>query len=89
MPGCVSNTYHGYREELPRPTMETLLTQKPASLDYKNRFFQDNKKVLKEYVVLDHRMAQEEAEPEYHDKKELASKVTSRDFIKVQGPQTV
>ena len=52
VPGMVSNTTHGYREELPRPTMDTLLTQKPASLDHQNRYFTDNKKMLEEYVVV-------------------------------------
>ena len=53
MPGAVVNTVHGYREELPRPSIETLLTQKPANLDHENRYFSDTKKMLGEFVVYD------------------------------------
>ena len=77
MPGCVSNTYHGYKEDLPRPNMQTLLTQNPKNLDHENRFFEDNKKRMNAMLVYD--MAQEQ--PQYSDKKQLASKVTSREFI--------
>ena len=83
MPGCVSNTFHGYKEDLPRPTMDTLLTQNPASLDHKNRFFEDTKKKLQETLVYDY--AQEK--PQYSDKKQLASKVTSREFIEMPKPE--
>ncbi len=79
MPGTVSNTYHGYKEDMPRPDVQTLLTQNPPSLDHKNRFFEDNKKRLNKMLVYDY--AQDE--PQYSDKKELASKVTVREFIKM------
>ena len=79
MPGSVSNTYHGYKEDMPRPDVQTLLTQKPSSLDHQNRFFEDNKKRLNKMLVYDY--AQEE--PQYSDKKKLATKVTVREFIKM------
>ena len=77
MPGAVSNTYHGYREEMPRPTMATLTTQNPKSLDAANRFFEDNKRRMQAIAMYD--MAQER--PQYSDKKQLATKVTNREFI--------
>ena len=76
-PGCVSNAKA--REQLPRPTMETLLTQNAASLDHENRFFEDTRKRMGEMLVYDYGHGQ----PQYSDKKVLASKVTSREFIKM------
>ena len=86
MPGAVVNTVHGYREELPRPSIETLLTQKPANLDHENRYFSDTKKMLGEFVVYDE-AAQEK--PQYSDKKDLAGKVTNREFIRIQKKEIV
>jgi len=76
MPGSVSNTYHGYRESLPRPNMDTLLTQTTSSLDHDNRFFEDNKKRMGATLVYD--VVDAEQPAQYSDKKQLASKVTSR-----------
>ena len=79
-PGCVCN--QRARESMPKPNMDTLLTQNPASLDHSNRFFEDNKKKLNAALVYDYM----QEEPQYSDKKDLAAKVTSREFIVMPTP---
>ena len=64
--------------------MATLLTQNPASLDHKNRFFEDNKAKMQEMMVFDYAG---ERTPQYSDKKELAGKVTKRQFIQMPNPE--
>ena len=54
-PGTVSNVKA--REQLPRPTMATITTQNPSSLDHSNRFYDDNRRKLEEMVAY--------GEPEY------------------------
>jgi len=83
MPGCVANTLHSYKEDMPRPTLSTLLTQNSKSLDHENRFFEDTKKRMNETLIYTEEVR---AQPQYSDKKALASKVTSREFI--QMPET-
>ena len=67
---------------LPKPSMATLLTQNPASLDHDNRFFEDNKSKLQDMMMYDYT----QEKPQYSDKKELASKVTKRQFIQMPTP---
>ena len=64
--------------------MATILTQNPASLDHKNRFFEDNKAKLQEMMVYDYQQVEN---PRYSDKKELAGKVTKRQFMKMHSPE--
>eukprot|EP00353_Schmidingerella_taraikaensis_P007894 CAMPEP_0185580610 /NCGR_PEP_ID=MMETSP0434-20130131/17168_1 /TAXON_ID=626734 ORGANISM="Favella taraikaensis, Strain Fe Narragansett Bay" /NCGR_SAMPLE_ID=MMETSP0434 /ASSEMBLY_ACC=CAM_ASM_000379 /LENGTH=56 /DNA_ID=CAMNT_0028198923 /DNA_START=373 /DNA_END=543 /DNA_ORIENTATION=+ len=56
--------------------MDTLLTQTTSSLDHDNRFFEDNKKRMNATLVYD--VVDAEQPAQYSDKKQLASKVTSR-----------
>ena len=76
--GTVSNM--NTRSELPKPDMQSLLTQEPSNLDHRNRFFEDQKKKLKE--VLDFDIVGNQ-EPIYSDKKQLATKVTSGAFTRM------
>ena len=64
--------------------MQSLLTQEPTNLDHKNRFFEDQKKKLNQVLEFD---ATGEQEPTYSDKKDIATKVTSREFIKMPNTQ--
>ena len=56
VPGCEAN----YNDGLPRPTMKTITTQNPKSLDHDNRFFEDSKRRMNEMLALG--VAQEEPE---------------------------
>ena len=51
VPGSVPGTVHGFKEELPRPNMSTLMNQNPNSLNSDLRFFEDTKKRLNKTVV--------------------------------------
>ena len=86
VPGSAKGTLHGFKEQLPKPTLETLLTQNPASLDHENRFYEDNKRKIASVLIYDD---QAKANPEYGDKKSICNKVTSRDFIKVHKERVV
>lgn len=53
VPGCVKGTFHGFKESLPRPNMNTILTQNAPNLDNENRFYEDNKKRMNSMLVYD------------------------------------
>ena len=66
--------------------MESLLTQEPKDLDHKNRFFEDMRKKMGETLEYDPRY-ESPTKPVYQDKKDIAYKVTSREFLKMPQPQ--
>jgi len=49
--GTVSNM--NTKSQLPKPDMQSLLTQEPTNLDHRNRFFEDTRKKLNEMVEYD------------------------------------
>lgn len=65
--------------------MQSILTQNAPDLDHQNRFYEDNRRRMNTTLVYDYSQEQ----PQYSDKKVMASKVTNRDFIKMPVPEIV
>lgn len=73
------------REQLPRPSMASLLTQEPKDLDHANRFFEDARQKMEN--TLEYDPYYKTAQPTYSHKKDIAYKVTSAPFTKMPLPE--